>query len=197
MNKEEENKSKENSKEKAKTQMDFEKIFQSGLRLRVPQNFKQEKILTRQNAKRLIGVFDDKQYFVKNSLHCILLKKMDYNLKYILGLINSKLMDFYFQDKIGNTGEIFSQIKIIYLEKIPIHTIDFSNKSDKPKHDNIVNLVDRILGFYNKLAKEKSSYEITILQRQIDATNQQIDDIVYNLYGLTKKEIAIVEESLK
>ena len=187
----------EKAKEKATTDLDFQKLSRSGIWLRNPKIFQQEKILTRQNAKRLIGVFDDNHYFVKNSLHCILLKNMNYNLKYILGFINSKLMNFYFQDKIGSTGEIFSQMKIIYLEKLPIHTIDFSNISDKSKHDKIVNLVDRILGLYNTLVKEKSSYEKTIIQRQIDATNQQIDRLVYELYGLNQKEIAIAEESLK
>ena len=35
----------------------------------------------------------------------------------------------------------------------------------------------------------------TRLQRQIDATDQQIDLLVYDLYGLTEEEIAIVEEA--
>lgn len=185
----------EKAKEKAKTDLDFQKLSRSGIWLRNPKIFQQEKILTRQNAKRLIGVFDDNHYFVKNSLHCILLKNIDYNLKYILGLINSKLMNFYFQDKIGSTGEIFSQMKIIYLEKLPIHIIDSSNESDKSKYDRLINLVDRIMGLYNKHAKEKSNYEKTIIQRQIDATDKQIDQLVYELYGLNKREIEIIEKS--
>jgi len=45
--------------------------------------------------------------------------------------------------------------------------------------------------------KEKGESEKTILQRQIDATDHQIDQLVYELYGLTKKEIQIVEEATK
>ena len=37
--------------------------------------------------------------------------------------------------------------------------------------------------------------EKTMIQRQIDATDAQIDRLVYELYGLTDEEIAIVEEA--
>lgn len=37
--------------------------------------------------------------------------------------------------------------------------------------------------------------EKTNLQNQIDATDRQIDRLVYELYGLTDDEIAIVEEA--
>ena len=39
--------------------------------------------------------------------------------------------------------------------------------------------------------------EKTIIQRQINATDQQIDQIVYELYGLAKEEISIIEESIR
>jgi len=41
----------------------------------------------------------------------------------------------------------------------------------------------------------KTAHEKTVLQRQIDNTDKQIDQLVYELYGLTKEEIKIVEES--
>ena len=36
-------------------------------------------------------------------------------------------------------------------------------------------------------------YEIKSDQRQIDATDKQIDELVYELYGLTEEEIKLVE----
>jgi Eco57I restriction-modification methylase/TaqI-like C-terminal specificity domain len=182
------------AKQKAKSSSDFEKLSQSGVRLRNQQVFRQEKILTRQNAKRLIGVFDEKHYFVKNSLHCILLKNKTYNLKYILGLINSSLIDLYFQDQIGSTGEIFSQVKIAYLEKLPIRTINFSDPKDEADHDRMVELVERMLFLHKNLAAAKTAHDKTAIQRQIDATDKQIDQLVYELYGLTEDEIKIIEE---
>ena len=182
------------AKEKAVTSLDFRKIAQSGLRLRIPEIFRQKKILTRQNAKRLIGIFDESYYFVKNSLHCILLRDKSYNLKYILGLINSQLMDFYFQDRIGNTGEIFSQMKIAYVEKLPIRTIDFKNPVDKAKHDKMVPLVEKMLELHKKFTVAKIPDEKTKIRRQIESTDYQIDNLVYDLYALTEEEIKIVEK---
>jgi hypothetical protein len=36
----------------------------------------------------------------------------------------------------------------------------------------------------------------TMLQRQVEATDRQVDNLVYGLYGLTDEEVRIVEESL-
>jgi len=41
----------------------------------------------------------------------------------------------------------------------------------------------------------KTNQEKSFIQRQIDATDKQIDQLVYELYGLTDKEIRIVEET--
>lgn len=58
----------------------------------------------------------------------------------------------------------------------------------------MVKLVDGMLGLNRQLGKAKSSHNKTVLQRQIEATDRQIDQLVYELYGLTDKEIKIVEE---
>ena len=44
-------------------------------------------------------------------------------------------------------------------------------------------------------AAAKTPDQKTILQRQIDATDKEIDALVYQLYGLTDEEIAIVEKA--
>ena len=53
----------------------------------------------------------------------------------------------------------------------------------------------RIGGLRKKLAAEQAPHVRTVLQRQIEATDRQIDTLVYELYGLTDDEIRIVEES--
>lgn len=60
--------------------------------------------------------------------------------------------------------------------------------------DRIVSLVDSMRSLHEQLAKARTSYEQTLLQRQIEATDGQIDKLVYELYGLTDEEIKIVEE---
>ena len=46
---------------------------------------------------------------------------------------------------------------------------------------------------HKQLTEAKTGHEQTLLQRQIDATDHQIDKLVYELYGLTEEEIKIVE----
>jgi len=54
-------------------------------------------------------------------------------------------------------------------------------------------LVTRIEALKIRLSAASVSHDQTILRRQIDATDRQIDQLVYELYGLTDDEIAIVE----
>ena len=46
-----------------------------------------------------------------------------------------------------------------------------------------------------RLDAAKTPTDKTAIQRQIDATDRQIDRLVYELYGLTEDEIKIVEEA--
>jgi hypothetical protein len=57
----------------------------------------------------------------------------------------------------------------------------------------MVGMVDSILKLHRDLAIMKTDQEKTVIQRQIDATDKQIDSLVYELYGLTEEEIKIVE----
>jgi hypothetical protein len=57
----------------------------------------------------------------------------------------------------------------------------------------MVELVDRMLSLHKQLSSAKTSHDKTFIQRQIDATDEQIDQLVYELYGLTDEEIKIVE----
>ena len=82
-----------------------------------------------------------------------------------------------------------------FIKKIPIHTIDSSNPEDVTKHDKIVSLVKQMLELHKKLGGAKLSNEKEMIQRRIDATDSEIDRLVYDLYGLTDEEIKIVEGS--
>ena len=50
-----------------------------------------------------------------------------------------------------------------------------------------------MLALHQQLAAAKTPQGTNLLQRQIDATDKQIDQLVYALYGLTDEEIALVE----
>lgn len=63
------------------------------------------------------------------------------------------------------------------------------------RRDRMVDVVGEMLDLHKRLPKVKTDHARTVIQRQIDATDREIDQLVYGLYGLTDKEIAIVEEA--
>ena len=85
------------------------------------------------------------------------------------------------------------ELRTIFMEKIPIHTVDLNDPQDKVRHDHMVSLVDSMLTLHKQLHQTNNPQEKTFLQHQIDATDRQIDQLVYELYGLTEDEIKIVE----
>jgi len=112
---------------------------------------------------------------------------------YLLGLINSRLTDFFWRIMFADFKSSFPQVTIFSLDQVPIRVIDFSNKSDKSRHDQMVKLVEQMLALHQSLAAAKTPPEKTALERQITATDTQIDALVYDLYGLTVEEIKLVE----
>ncbi|MGH7229406.1 MAG: Eco57I restriction-modification methylase domain-containing protein, partial [Nitrospiraceae bacterium] len=119
------------------------------------------------------------------------------NLFYLLGLLNSKLLSFRFKSigklKGGGIYEYFWNS----VSRLPIRRIDLSAPTDKAKHDQMVTLVEHMLDLHKRLAAATHPDDRTRLQRQIDATDREIDRLVYDLYGLTEEEIAIVEGTMK
>jgi len=102
---------------------------------------------------------------------------------------------YYYVVNFTNASDLTVNISKTFLEQLPICSIDFDNPDDVKKHDKTVKLVDKMLDLNEKLAKAKVPDEKTKLQRQINITDKQIDQLVYNLYGLTKEEISLVEKS--
>ena len=92
-------------------------------------------------------------------------------------------------------GKVFAEIKVIYVERLPFRTIDFANPVDVSRHDHMVALVERMLALHEQVKQARTAFERNALQRQIDATDKQIDRLVYELYELTGDEIRIVEEA--
>ena len=57
----------------------------------------------------------------------------------------------------------------------------------------MVTLVEQMLDLNKRLAAAKTTHEKEVLAGMIDATDRQIDRLVYELYRLTGEEVAIVE----
>lgn len=145
-------------------------------------------------GKKLIGTLLEGD-FVTSQLLQIVKPNEKVDACYLLGVLNSTMMAFYFKKTYNRQDKTFPEIRIYELASLPIRTIDPKNKADQAAHDRIVALVEKMLSLHPQRAAAKTPHEQTALDRQISATDKQIDQEVYALYGLTAEEIALVEAS--
>jgi len=112
---------------------------------------------------------------------------------YLLGLLNSKVLDFVMHAISSTKQGGYYEYKPMYVSKLPIRTINPNDPTDIARHDRMVTLVTQMLDLNKKLQEARLEQEKTMLSRQIEATDGAIDKLVYELYGLTGEEIKIVE----
>ncbi len=157
-----------------------------------------EKIVIRQTGDSLVATLDRKQFIARDNLYTIVANEGNISIVFILGLINSNLINWYYQNIINpEKGEALAQIKRGHLAILPIPILKLTNPFDKSRHDQMVQLVERMLDLHQQLAAAQNPQTRTVLQRQIEATDRQIDQLVYALYELTAEEIGMVEGTSK
>ena len=137
-----------------------------------------EKLIVASMTKILEVFYDEGVYLAGKSTTCILENTNEYNLKLLIGILNSKLESFWLIRKYNSqamSGEAIN-VSTPVVENLPLPDLSENDKQD------IINLVNKIL----TAKKADSSADTTEWEKQIDQK-------VYELYGLTEDEIAIVE----
>jgi len=120
----------------------------------------------------------------------MILKSAEINLKYLLGILNSSLMYFWLKNKGKLQGDQL-QVDKEPLLNLPIYLASIQEQK------NIILLVEKILDLNQKFKPvPENSNEWQRLKDEIAKVDKKIDQEVYKFYGLTPKEIEIVEELL-
>ena len=113
--------------------------------------------------------------------------------------MNSKLLDsFLHQISSPFRGAYWSYGKR-FIEQLPIRPINFSDAAEKARHDRMVALVERMLELNKQKHDVAAAFrppregvrlkaDATDLERDIAATDAEIDNLVYELYGITDEE---------
>lgn len=152
------------------------------------------KILVPDIAERASFAFDESGEYAFTSGYGITLKSsVTESPKYLLGLLNSKLLDFYLKRVSTTMRGGFFRYFTQYIAQLPIRLINFDDPNDALQHRRMVALVTQMLELHKQLRAARIAADREMLQRQIDATDEQINALVYALYGLTEEEIAVVE----
>jgi len=147
-----------------------------------------EKILWRQTASELRATLDREGRWFRNTIQCCWLKhdyKTRIDIRYALAIINSKYINFLYNLIVKEAGRVYPQVKITHVKKLPFRVID------RNLQQPYIELVDRIISLTNEYEYLSSQAK----QAKIKEYERQIDEMVYQLYGLTPEEIAVVEGS--
>ena len=145
-------------------------------------------------AYPIVGPRQHADYF-RNSLLALYGPKDGQDVRYLVAVLNSRLMRYVYSQMVHESQQkAFPQVKVGSLRKLPIRSIDVASNSDKERHDRMVELVQQMLDLHWQLATIKTPTDKTALQRDVDATDRRIDELVYELYDLTDEEIQTVEQ---
>lgn len=157
----------------------LEEYFVKGTRwsaqLRQRENYdRAEKVISRQTASTLIATLDVDRYFPLNTVHSHFPKNQNtpYSCRFLLGVLNSRLLRFYYQKKSEEVGKVFPQVHISALRSLPVP----SNLSTSIS-DEVANTVGRLL-----------------IDPHDEVLANELNKMIYDLYGLSDEEIAMVEE---
>lgn len=148
-----------------------------------------KKIVVRQLGERINAALDQKGEFITiQSVYNIISNRFD--ARYILGILNSKLLGFYYKSLYGSKM-LFPRILLENLKELPIAG------SAQKTQNRLVELVDQRLMLSQSLTKTKQTDERAKLEKEISELDRKIDELVYDLYGLTAEERRVVEEAVK
>ncbi|HLP36577.1 Eco57I restriction-modification methylase domain-containing protein [Lacibacter sp.] len=149
------------------------------------------KIMLPYMIKELAAYYDEKSYYFVNvttggfGLRII---KENINPLFITGLLNSKVLDWYLKKVSTNFNSGYFAANKQFLVQLPIEL------GNKQIMSDIVKLVEQL----HKLNRDKQESNLTSktdqLQNRIDYAEQRINEIVYELYKLTKEEIDLIEK---
>ncbi|GAB1453514.1 Eco57I restriction-modification methylase domain-containing protein [Draconibacterium sp.] len=160
---------------------------------RDPILFEGERIAVRRIVgKTLISTYFFEKIGISQLLHIV--KPHNPSLsKYLLGILNSKLMAFYFRKKYNRQDKTFPEIRIYELASLPIKIVDTKNPTSKKLMDDIIWCVDILLQANSELLVARLPDKKEQLKTRITFTENKINQIVYEIYGLNDAEIKMVE----
>ena len=153
--------------------------------------YENEKLFVRQIGQHPIATFGDKGIYSLNTVYNIYIKNENYNLKFILSILNSRFISFFWKIFFSDSKTLFPKIKRKYLEDIPIPKT--SNETQK----QFIDLVDKLILLNNKIEDSISDDEKKSLKIELKNIDYELNNKIYNLYSLTDEEINIIENSFE
>jgi type I restriction-modification system DNA methylase subunit len=159
-------------------------------------DFESQKIISAEISLGCNMMLDKHQFYHNTTVYSLIpSQECQENYLYWLGLFNSKLMWWF----LTNTGNVlrggYFRFKTNYIKPFPVYTINFNDTREAISHQRMVQFVEQMLNLHQRLTEAQTPPAKKMIQQQIQATDRQINQLVYQLYELTDEEIDIVENS--
>ena len=140
----------------------------------------------------LHAAFTDKRYLNNKSILNVLHPKDSVDdLKALTCILNSRLLSAFYKNRaVKGSRTIFPKVVIKNLREFPVPQLS------QVTLKKVVNLFDTMSSLYEKRTSVKTPHEQEAVARQVVATESTIDQVVYELYGLSSDDIAIVETAV-
>jgi len=155
---------------------------------------KSEKLILAGMVKRLEAAYDKGDILAGKSTTIILNKTNKYDLKFLLGLINSTLFStiFYIRNKHNAMAGGYLNVNKKQFNDMPFIELNLSIDKEKAIYDKVIVLVNQLLSATKELASAKTDKDINYYERKCNNIDSEINNEVYKLYGLSKDEIEII-----
>lgn len=137
---------------------------------------------------RIVATLDENGYCFVGTVNSVILNDETYDYKYILGLLNSQLFNAYFKKRFTTISLTAS-----FLGVLPVNTLQTA--SQQTSAETLIKSVEQLINLKVQLSETQLQSKIEQLESRIDYYKQRINEIVYELYGLTKDEIALIENA--
>ncbi len=141
------------------------------------------KLLLRQTGDSLTATIDYDGYYHLNNIHSFAPDNSKLDILYLLAIINSKLLNYYYKTISLEAGRTMAQTDIETIESLPI------KEAEEKKQKPIVTLVNKILA----LTKAEDYLQDQPKQKKVQEYQEQIDEMVFELYNLNKDEVKIIQ----
>jgi adenine-specific DNA-methyltransferase len=153
-----------------------------------------QKILIRRVCSDLTATIDEEGLFYTKNLYGAV-SLSDLPLLYVLGIINSKPMNFFFKKYFTTKKkDIFPEFQKYQLARLPIRSIEVSNRDSRELADRIVLLAGRIITDKSRLLGAHTDRDKDYYRAKCTSVENQLNRLVCDLYELSDEERAIVDE---
>ncbi len=162
--------------------------------IRPVERYRDARFVIRQTARYpIVGPRRNAEYF-RNSLLALYAPRDGTDVRYLVGLLNSRLMRFAHEQGVQEAKQrAFPQVKVRSLRALPIRWPDWADSRERSRHDRLVRLVQQNLDLHSRRQRAGRKSQRNTIDNEIDEVARQIDRLVYCVYGLDAAEVDLVE----